>query len=60
MWASDRGNIQIVDLLLNKGANPNITSKVAMSRGEWGSTLAAAILSMYVVYRIVFIDDCKS
>ena len=43
MWASDRGNIHIVDLLLNKGANPNITSKVYLGEGG-GSTSAEAVL----------------
>ena len=28
MWASDRGNDKTVELLLNKGANVNKTSKV--------------------------------
>ena len=49
MWASDRGNIHVVDLLLNKGANPNITSKVCLGGGGGGSgstfKLAEAVLN---------------
>ena len=59
MWASDRGNIHIVDLLLNKGANPNITSKVCLE-GAVNFNRGCSNPRIYVVYGMVFIDDCKS
>ena len=31
MWASDRGNVKIVELLLDKGANVNMMTKVLMA-----------------------------
>lgn len=44
MWASDRGNTKIVDLLLNKGADPNMTSKVFIVHLGGGMTLAETII----------------
>ena len=44
MWASDRGNTKIVDLLLNKGADPNMTSKVFIVHLGGGVTLAETII----------------
>ena len=36
MCASDQGNVKIMELLLDKGANVNMTTKVLMSRVEQG------------------------
>ena len=44
MWATDKGHLEMVRLLLKKGANPNIAAKVTVGKSE---TLYIMLLSMF-------------